>query len=141
MDGERALYARISLTQDACGSWLESPISDEDGAITVDAFLDLLAENGICDIGYEHDEQAYIIAILGIESGADAVAALQGAAAFIDIDVPGYICLLQADDSSDPYVLVELRRRTSRFISPDSDDPNVLYFLNEAEDMIEDLSE
>lgn len=141
MDSERAIYARIMMSQDACGSWLESPISDDEDAITVDAFLDLLAACGICDIGYEHDEQAYIIAAIGIESGADAVAALRGAASFIDIDEPSYICLFQADDSSDPYVLVELRRGTSRFISPDSDDPDVLYFLNEAEDMIEDLSE
>lgn len=131
MGNDPALYALIPLSPDACLEWLSS----------VDAYLDSLAEEGPCSMGYDEDESAYVIAMLQCERWQDAISVLKDAARFVDEDRPGYICAFNATGGGDPQMLVEIARNETRTLPPMSDAPNVLYFLNEAEEVIESLLE
>lgn len=169
MKNAHSLYVRISMSRKACERWLASPIrfvsdygdwpsmnpvmaSDREWAETfprldfmsVREYLDSIAETSR-DYCYEYDDDrgAFFIAngrhYTTMPQIAACVAALRGAADFKDDDAPGYLFAFPAISGGDPDALLEIGRGASRFLNVNTDTPDVLYFINEAEEFIEAL--
>ena len=169
MKNAHSLYAKIPMSGKACEKWLASPIrfvsdyadwpsmnpimaSDREWADTfprpdfmsVHEYLDSIAETSR-DYCYEYDDDlgAFFIAdarnYKTMPQIASCLAALRGAADFKDDAVPGYLFVFPAISGGDPDALLEIGQGTSRFLNANTDAPDVLYFINEAEEFIEAL--
>lgn len=112
--------------------------------MSVQEYLDLLAESSV-DYCYEYDDDrgAFFVADAGHHSEtlriATFIAALRGAENFKDDDGPSYIFIFPAISGGDPDALLEIKKGSSSFLNCATDDPDVLYFIEEAEDFIEAL--
>jgi hypothetical protein len=152
---KRWLDSRITRVSDY-GDWPEmNPeaagmgISDDDtrqrrGQMTVREFLDDIADgsSGFC-CEYDDGVGAFFIADARHESGAariaSTIAALRGAERFKDDDEPSFIYVFPALSGGDPDAILRVGRGSSRFLRPEDSSPDVLYFVNEAEEFIEEL--
>jgi hypothetical protein len=130
------------ITASAYDGWRAEPHPDE--FMSVYEFLD-----GIADYSryfcreYDDDASAYFIAdplhrskMLDI---AVTVAALRGASDFVD--GPSFIYVFPAVSGGDPEALLEISPGKSEFRNPNDTSPEMLYFVNEAEEFIETLME
>lgn len=112
--------------------------------MSVQEYLDTIAETS-ADYCYEYDDDmgAFFVADARHHSGmiqiATFIAALRGAEKFKDNDDPAYIFSFPAISGGDPDALLEIKKGSSAFLNYATDDPNVLYFIEEAEDFIEAL--
>jgi hypothetical protein len=114
--------------------------------MSVGEFLDGLAD---CSRFFccEYDAAASAFFIADVRNKVSAaeiavcLAALRSAEAFKDDDSPSFIYVFPALSGGDPDALLRVRRGGSEFISADDDSPDVLYFVNEAEEFIETLVE
>ncbi len=112
--------------------------------MSVREYLDTLADTSkdYC-YAYDDDLGAFFVAdgrhyttILQI---ATFIAATRGVADFKDDDGPSYIFAFPAISGGDPDALLEIGQGASRFLNVNTDTPDVLYFINEAEEFIEAL--
>lgn len=160
MDEMSALFARISMSEAAFDRWLSSDIrsisdysdwgelidaGDAPSSIpmTVDDYLDVLSSLSE-DFCCEYDEGAFFAADTARSMSpvdiAVCFAALRGAADHKDDDAPSYIYAFDPA-TGDPGPLLEIKRGTSSFISPDAGSEDVLCFINDAEEFVEALSD
>lgn len=114
--------------------------------MSVREFLESLADRSryfCCD--YDDAEGAFFVADASCASSlADTVqilAVLRGAESFKDDDAPSFAYVFPALSGGDPEALLEIRRGSSSFRNPTDADPELLYFVNEAEEFIESLLE
>jgi hypothetical protein len=166
-----SFFAKIKMSRRACEKWLKSPIrhvSDYDDwhgmnpqaaaapddvtssakldFMSVDEFLDTLADlSGFFCCEYDDDEGAFFIADVHRKAGglgdlAVFYAALRGAEAFKDDDEPSFIYVFP-ESGGDPDALLRIRKGASQFLNPKDASPDVLYFVNEAEEFAESLAE
>ncbi|MDL2263346.1 hypothetical protein LJC31_01695 [Synergistaceae bacterium OttesenSCG-928-I11] len=112
--------------------------------MSVREYLDSIADTSR-DYCYEYDDDlgAFFIAdgrhytaMLQITT---CIAALRSAENFKDNDAPSYIFAFPAISGGDPDALLEIGQGFSRFLNANTDAPDVLYFINEAEEFIEAL--
>jgi hypothetical protein len=115
-------------------------------AKTVKKFLESMADSSqyfCCE--YDDDRGALYIADAEHKSGAieiaETLAALRGVSSFKDEDGPGFIYVFPAASGGDPEALIEIGRGTSDFLPVGDPSPEVLYFVNEAEEFIETMLE
>lgn len=157
-DTMRAIYARVAMTGGDYRRWMASKIkraddfddwgplagtpSSQSGAMTVEQFANTLAARSplfCCEyddlLGAAVVADPYMYRTTG--EAARIIAALRGAADFTDDG--GYIIAWPAESGGDPDALLRITRGASQFIDPSSDEPEVLYFVNEAEEMIDAL--
>lgn len=156
-----SIYAKIRMTRSACDKWLssgakEADAFDEWGSLNAqrhdemnesvnDRFERVGAEEELFCFDYDESERAFIIA--GAELAADEstivslIAAIRGAAEYADAKESSFAMLFSAEGGGDPDALIEISASGSRFIDPTSDEPEVLYFINEAEEFIETMIE
>lgn len=156
-----SLYAKIRMSRPSCDKWLASGAKDADAFEewgSLDAQRCTEAKESVmerfervgdgedlfcCD--YDESERAFIIA--GAELAADEstivslIAAIRGAAEYADAKESSFAMLFSAEGGGDPDALIEISASGSRFIDPTSDEPEVLYFINEAEEFIETMIE
>lgn len=94
---------------------------------------------------YDDDDEAYFIAdarhARSAAETAACLAALRGAESFKDDDEPSFIYVFPALSGGDPDALLRVSRGSSEFLNPSDSSPDVLYFVNEAEEFIESLIE
>lgn len=126
---------------------------DDPGAeldyMSVDEYLETLADSsGFFCCEYDDDEGAFFIADAQMDSAMSAIsrlaallAALRGAEAFKDDDGPSFIYVFPATGAGDPDALLRIRKGASGFLPVSDPSPDVLYFINEAEEFIESLAE
>lgn len=114
--------------------------------MSVREFLDAAADTSryfCCE--YDDDREAFFIADARHRSSmpeiAAAVAALRNAAAYKDNDEPSFLYVFPAISGGDPEALLQILRGTSGFLPVNDASPDVLYFVNEAEEFIETLLE
>ena len=92
---------------------------------------------------YDDELNAFFIADAKHKSSmleiAVCVAALRGVQDFKDDDSPSFIHVFPAASGGDPEALLKIEQGSSRFLHMGEDDPDLLYFLSEAEDFIEAL--
>ncbi|MDR1515796.1 MAG: hypothetical protein LBS45_08875 [Synergistaceae bacterium] len=117
--------------------------------MSVGEYLETLADSSrffCCE--FDDDESAFFIAdaqmdggLSGISRLAAFLAALRGAETFKDDDGPSFIYVFHALEGGDPDALLRIRRGESLFLRATDPSPDVLYFINEAEEFIETLAE
>jgi hypothetical protein len=94
---------------------------------------------------YDDDRATLYIADAEHKSGeieiAGTLAALRGVASFKDEDGPGFIYVFPAISGGDPEALLKIGRGASDFLPVGDPSPDVLYFVNEAEEFIETMLE
>ena len=92
---------------------------------------------------YDDDMRAFFIADAKHKSGmleiATGIAALRNVENFKDDDSPSYVYIFPATSGGDPEALLKIEKGGSAFLHIGDDDPDLLYFLSEAEDFIETL--
>ncbi|MDR1966726.1 MAG: hypothetical protein LBQ36_08450 [Synergistaceae bacterium] len=124
--------------------WRDETRPDE--YMSVMEFLDNIADYArhFC-YGYDDAERAARIAYAShspkVEDVAATVAALRGAADFIDGPSPGFIYVFPFASGGDPEALLRLERGRSEFLRPSDSSPDTLCFVNEAEEFIEAMLE
>jgi hypothetical protein len=125
-------------------AWRDEPRSPE--FMSVGEFLDGTADYSrhFC-AGYDAAAGAYLIADPAHKSSmldiAAAVASLRGASDFAGGSAPGFIYVFPALSGGDPEVLLEISPGRSVFRYPHDPSPEVMYFMNEAEEYICSLLE
>lgn len=123
-----------------------APSFYEFGQKTVSELIDTAGDRSeyfCCE--YDDEAAAAVIADVSQDSGlpeiAVALAALRGAADFMDSDEPGFIYVYPALSGGDPEALMRIERGASKFLRFGDNSPEVLYFLSDAEEFIEALLE
>jgi hypothetical protein len=117
--------------------------------MSVGEYLETLADSsGFFCSEYDDDEGAFFIADAQMERGMSGIsrlsallAAFRGAEAFKDDDEPSFVYVFPALGAGDPDALLRIRRGGSGFLPASDSSPDVLYFINEAEEFIEALTE
>jgi hypothetical protein len=166
-----SLFTKITMSRPACDRWLKSPIrhirdyadwhdmnpraaaapddlnsATELDFMSVGEYLETLSDlSRFFRCEYDDDEGAFFIAdahhrVEGIAGLASLVSALRGAEAFKDDDKPSFIYVFPAL-GGDPDALLRIRKGDSLFLHINDTSPDILYFVNEAEEFIESLVE
>lgn len=114
--------------------------------MSVEEFLDAASHNSkyfCCD--YDDDMNAFCIAdachAANMQEITIAIAALRGAETFKDNNNPSFIYVFPALSGGDPEALLQIQKGSSHFLMPNDSSPDVLYFVNEADEFIETLLE
>jgi hypothetical protein len=127
-----------------CDEWRDAPENGD--FMSAREYLDAIADFSryFC---YEYDDEEGAFFIADAEHKASmaeiaaTVAALRGAENFKDDDGPSFIYVFPAISGGDPEALLRIEQGSSRFLHSRDASPDVLYFVNEAEEFIETMME
>jgi hypothetical protein len=124
--------------------WRDEPRREEFASVS--EFLDEAAERSrYFHSGYDGEAGAFFVADAAHGGSPDeiasSVAALRGAESFVDADRPSFVYVFPAATGGDPDALLRIERGKSRFLFTGDSSPETLYFVNEAEEFIEEMLE